>query len=265
MACVRHAHLPPHRAARLIAEARQLHARKALPPFPLRPLPHPQRREISAAHPAPGWEVWLYAVLAAKFALRDEQASTVDEAVFAQRVDAALTGLEGSLNMALGLRRRANKEVAARELDDVVQVRGSLRNGHPSRAVGGCALDRPTPCPAMPQVMRRPKDLLSRQGQDAAFVCAAWPLEHVAFSPSQLFDFLHRQLQPQNPYCRSGRYRWRACRAAIGAVLKSGAFLSITEQLDAQQHWDLWSRLGSVERVQIGLCDECAVFLGTRI
>ena len=117
----------------------------------------------------------------------------------------------------------------------------------------------------MPQVMRRPKDLLSRQGQDAAFVCAAWPLEHVTFSPSQLFDFLHRQLQPQNPYCRSGRYRWRACRAAIGAVLKSGAFLSITEQLDAQQHWDLWSRLGSVERVQIGLCDECAEFLGTRI
>ena len=111
----------------------------------------------------------------------------------------------------------------------------------------------------MPQVMRRPKDLLSRQGQDAAFVCAAWPLEHVAFSPSQLFDFLHRQLQPQNPYCRSGRYRWRACRAAIGAVLKSGAFLSITEQLDAQQHcgicgadWALWRgcRLGYVMSVQ---------------
>ena len=153
MACVRHAHLPPHRAARLIAEARQLHARKALPPFPLRPLPHPQRREISAAHPAPGWEVWLYAVLAAKFALRDEQASTVDEAVFAQRVDAAVAGLEGSLITALGLRRKANKEVAARELDDVVQVRGSLRNGYPSRAVGGCALDRPTPCPAMPPAL----------------------------------------------------------------------------------------------------------------
>ena len=146
MACVRHAHLPPHRAARLIAEARQLHARKALPPFPLRPLPHPQRREISAAHPAPGWEVWLYAVLAAKFALRDEQASTVDEAVFAQRVDAALAGLEGSLNMALGLRRRANKEVAARELDDVVQVRGSLRNGYPSR----CGWVRPRSTDPLP-------------------------------------------------------------------------------------------------------------------
>jgi len=116
----------------------------------LRPLPHPQRREISAAHPAPGWEVWLYAVLAAKYALRDEQASTVDEAVFAQRVDAAVAGLEGSLITALGLRRKANKEVAARDLDDVVQVRGSLRNARPPRAVGGePSINRPPalPCP----------------------------------------------------------------------------------------------------------------------
>ena len=64
---------------------------------------------------------------------------------------------------------------------------------------------------------------------------SAWPLQHVAFSPSELFDFLHRQLQTKNPYCRPRRYRWTACKAAIGNLLKSGALLSIIEQLDAQQ------------------------------
>ena len=95
--------------------------------------------------------MWLYAVLAAKYALRDEQASTVDEAVFAQRVDAAVAGLEGSLNTALGLRRKANKEVAARELDDVVQVRVAPCGMAipPALWVGAPSIDRPPalPCP----------------------------------------------------------------------------------------------------------------------
>ena len=93
--------------------------------------------------------MWLYAVLAAKFALRDEQASTADEAVFAQRVDAAVAGLEGSLNTALGLRRKANKEVAARELDDVVQVRVAPCGMAipPALWVGAPSIDRP---PALP-------------------------------------------------------------------------------------------------------------------
>ena len=51
----------------------------------------------------------------------------------------------------------------------------------------------------------------------------------------ELFDFLHRQLQPDNPYCRAGRPRWKACRVAISDLLKSGALLSIIAQLDAQQ------------------------------
>ena len=99
-----------------------------LPPsLPPQPPPHlPQRREISATHPAPDWEVYLYAVLVAKYALREEQAPSraADEAVFAQRVDAAIAGLEASLHQALGLRRKGNRSCATSELDDVVQVRG---------------------------------------------------------------------------------------------------------------------------------------------
>ena len=86
--------------------------------------------------------------------------------------------------------------------------------------------------------MRYPEDLLSRQGTCSTLSgcpSSAWPLQHVAFSPSELFDFLHRQLQTKNPYCRPRRYRWTACKAAIGNLLKSGALLSIIEQLDAQQ------------------------------
>jgi len=86
--------------------------------------------------------------------------------------------------------------------------------------------------------MRYPEDLLSRQGTCSTLSgcpSSAWPLQHVAFSPSELFDFLHRRLQTKNPYCRPRRYRWTACKAAIGNLLKSGALLSIIEQLDAQQ------------------------------
>ena len=124
-----------------------------------------------------------------------------------QRVDAAIADFEGSLS-SLGLRRRGNKESAAAELDDVVQV------------------------------MRYPEDLLSRQGTCRTLSgcpSSAWPLQHVAFSPLELFDFLHMQLQPKNPYCRKDRYRWKACKAEIGNLLKSGALLSIIEPLDAQQ------------------------------
>jgi len=55
------------------------------------------RREISGAHPASDWEVYLYAVLIARFVLRAEQVQSkaADEAFFAQRVDAAIAGFAG--------------------------------------------------------------------------------------------------------------------------------------------------------------------------
>lgn len=112
-------------AVRLIAEVRLLHSRPPSPPFSLPPSLSPVRREISATRPAPDWEVYLYAVLVAKYALREEQApsNAVDEAAFAQRVDAAVAGFEASLHQAFGLRRKANRSRAAAELDEVVQVR----------------------------------------------------------------------------------------------------------------------------------------------
>jgi len=163
---------------------------------------------ISGAHPAPDWEVYLYAVLAAKYMLREEQApsSAADEAAFAQCVDAAITGFEASLDKALGLRRKSNRSSAAAELDDVVQV------------------------------MRDPEDLFKGMCRTlSGCPSSAWPLQHFAFSPTELFDFLHRQLQPKNPYCRRDRFRWKACKAEIGNLLKSGALFCIIEQLDAQQ------------------------------
>ena len=85
--------------------------------------------------------------------------------------------------------------------------------------------------------MRRPKALLrrQRQGQGAAFVGSAWRLEQVAFSPQQLFDFLHKQFKTPNPYCRDGRYRWKECKVQIAEVLNSSALLSIIEELNSQQ------------------------------
>ena len=82
------------------------------------------RREISGAHPASDWEVYLYAVLIARFVLRAEQApsSAADEAAFARCVDAAIAGFAGTLG-SLGWARRGNRESAGAELDDVVQAR----------------------------------------------------------------------------------------------------------------------------------------------
>ncbi len=72
--------------------------------------------------------------------------------------------------------------------------------------------------------MRRPKALGS-----------AWRVRDVAFTPVQLFDFLHKQLKSPNPYCRDGRPRWYQCKGQIGELLKSSTLLSIIEQLEAQQ------------------------------
>eukprot|EP00964_Phaeocystis_antarctica_P003006 scaffold1603_cov25-Phaeocystis_antarctica.AAC.1 len=81
-----------------------------------------RHRESKVASPPSDFEVCLYAVLLANFALRDfkKSSNAADEAAFVQRVDAAIADFEGSLS-SLGLRRRGNKESAAAELNDVVQ------------------------------------------------------------------------------------------------------------------------------------------------
>ena len=169
---------------------------------------HRRREFMTASHPS-DFEVCLYAALLANCALRDvkKPSNPADEAALVQRVDAAIADFQGSLS-SLGLRRKSNRSSAAAELDDVVQV------------------------------MRDPEDLLSRQGMCRTLSgcpSSAWPLQHFAFSTTELFDFLHRQLQPKNPFCRQDRFRWKACKAEIGNLLKSGALFCIIEQLDAQQ------------------------------
>ena len=171
--------------------------------------PFGRRREFKKTHHPSNFEVCLYAALLANCALRDVKrpSNAAAEAALVQRVDAAIADFRGSLS-SLGLRDKSNRSSAAAELDGVVQV------------------------------MRDSEDLLSRQGTcrtPSGCPSSAWPLQHIAFSPLELFDFLHMQLQPKNPYCRKDRYRWKACKAEIGNLLKSGALLSIIEQLDAQQ------------------------------
>ena len=166
-----------------------------------------RRREFKEPNHPSNFEVCLYAALLANCALRDvkEPSNPADEAALVQRVDAAIADFQGSLSC-LGLRRKSNRSSAAAELDDVVQV------------------------------MRDPEDLFKGMCRTlSGCPCSAWPLQHFAFSPTELFDFLHRQLQPKNPYCRRDRFRWKACKAEIGNLLKSGALFCIIEQLDAQQ------------------------------
>ena len=168
-----------------------------------------RRREFKKPNHPSNFEVCLYAALLANCALRDVKrpSNAAAEAALVQRVDAAIADFRGSLS-SLGLRDKSNRSSAAAELDGVVQV------------------------------MRDSEDLLSRQCTCRTLSgcpSSAWPLQHIAFSPLELFDFLHMQLQPKNPYCRKDRYRWKACKAEIGNLLKSGALLSIIEQLDSQQ------------------------------
>ena len=95
------------------------------PPLPVAP----RRRTISAAHPAPTWEVFLYAVIVVNFVLRNATApnNAADEAALAQSIDEAITGLAESLHAAIGVRTATNRQDGALKLDDVVQVRAAAR------------------------------------------------------------------------------------------------------------------------------------------